>query len=48
MSTGQGAPGPYSRSMAPVHAEVTAWVAPEAEEGAGIQFMELERIFYCP
>jgi L-rhamnose mutarotase len=29
-------------------AEVTAWVAPEAEEGTGIQFMELERIFYCP
>jgi len=29
-------------------AEVTAWVAPEAEDGAGIQFMELERIFYCP
>lgn len=29
-------------------AEVTAWVTPEAEEGSGIQFMELERIFYCP
>ena len=29
-------------------AEVTAWVLPEAEEGSGIQFMELERIFYCP
>ena len=29
-------------------AEVTAWVAPEAVEGAGIQFMELERIFFCP
>ena len=29
-------------------AEVMAWVAPEAEDGAGIQFMELERIFYCP
>lgn len=29
-------------------AEVTAWVAPEAEDGAGIQFMELEPIFYCP
>jgi len=29
-------------------AEVTAWVRPEAVEGGGIQFMELERIFYCP
>lgn len=29
-------------------AEVTAWVAPEAEDGAGIQFMALEPIFYCP
>ena len=29
-------------------AEVTAWVAPEAEDGTGIQFMELEPIFYCP
>jgi len=29
-------------------AEVTAWVMPEAEEGTGIQFMELERIFFCP
>ena len=28
-------------------AEVTAWVAPEAEDGAGIQFLELEPIFYC-
>jgi L-rhamnose mutarotase len=29
-------------------AEVTVMVAPEAAEGAGIQFMRLERIFYCP
>jgi len=29
-------------------AEVTIWVAPEAVEGSGIQFMELERIFFCP
>jgi len=29
-------------------AEVTAWVLPEAEDGTGIQFMELEPIFYCP
>lgn len=29
-------------------AEVTAWVLPEAQEGSGIQFMELEQIFYCP
>lgn len=29
-------------------AEVTVWVAPEAQEGTGLQFMELERIFYCP
>lgn len=28
--------------------EVTVWVQPEAVDGAGIQFMELERIFYCP
>jgi L-rhamnose mutarotase len=28
--------------------EVTAWVMPEAVEGSGIQFMELESIFYCP
>jgi hypothetical protein len=28
--------------------KVTAWVLPEAEEGSGVQFMELERIFYCP
>jgi len=28
--------------------EVTVWVLPEAEEGKGIQFMELEPIFYCP
>lgn len=28
--------------------EVTAWVLPEAEEGSGVQFMELEQIFYCP
>jgi L-rhamnose mutarotase len=28
--------------------EVTVWVLPEAEEGSGIQFMELEPIFYCP
>jgi L-rhamnose mutarotase len=29
-------------------AEVTVWVEPEAAEGAGVQFMELERVFYCP
>jgi L-rhamnose mutarotase len=29
-------------------AEVTIWVLPEAVEGTGIQFMELEPIFYCP
>ena len=29
-------------------AEVTVWVAPEAADGAGVQFLELERIFYCP
>lgn len=28
--------------------EVTIWVLPEAVEGSGIQFMELESIFYCP
>ncbi len=28
-------------------AEVTAWVMPEADEGTGIQFLELEPIFYC-
>jgi L-rhamnose mutarotase len=28
--------------------EVTVWVLPEAEEGTGIQFLELEPIFYCP
>lgn len=27
--------------------EVGAWVLPEAEEGSGIQFMELDHIFYC-
>lgn len=29
-------------------AEVTTWVMPEAVEGSGIQFMEIESIFYCP
>lgn len=29
-------------------AEVTTWVLPEAAAGAGIQFMALEPIFYCP
>jgi L-rhamnose mutarotase len=29
-------------------AEVTVWVEPEAADGAGVQFMELERVFYCP
>ena len=29
-------------------AEVTVCVAPQAQEGTGLQFMELERIFYCP
>lgn len=28
--------------------EVTVWVLPEVEEGSGIQFMEMERIFYVP
>ena len=28
--------------------EVTAWVMPEAADGAGIQFMSLEPIFFCP
>lgn len=28
--------------------EVTVWVQPEAEDGTGIQFMELEPIFFCP
>jgi L-rhamnose mutarotase len=28
-------------------AKVTAWVLPEAAEGCGIQFLELEPIFYC-
>lgn len=28
--------------------EVTIWVLPEAEDGGGAQFLELERIFYCP
>jgi len=28
--------------------QVTIWVMPNATEGSGIQFMELERIFYCP
>lgn len=28
--------------------EVTIWVQPEASEGSGIQFLELESIFYCP
>ena len=27
--------------------EVGIWVSPEAEEGSGVQFMELETIFYC-
>lgn len=27
--------------------EVTVWVMPEAIEGNGIQFLELERIFFC-
>lgn len=29
-------------------AAVTIWVAPEAVDGSGIQFMSLEPIFYCP
>jgi len=29
-------------------AEVTIWVLPEAAEGCGVQFLELEPIFYCP
>lgn len=28
--------------------EVTVWVLPEAQEGTGVQFMELEPIFYSP
>ena len=28
--------------------EVTKWVLPEAQEGTGIQFLPLERIFFCP
>ncbi|MCP5094597.1 MAG: L-rhamnose mutarotase [Chloroflexi bacterium] len=28
--------------------KVLPWVAPEAEEGSGIQFMALEQIFFCP
>jgi L-rhamnose mutarotase len=28
--------------------KVMPWLLPEAEEGSGIQFMELESIFYCP
>ncbi len=28
--------------------EVTVWVLPEAVEGDGVQFLELERIFFCP
>ncbi len=27
--------------------EVGIWVLPEAEEGSGIQYMELEQVFYC-
>lgn len=29
-------------------AEVTVMVLPEAAEGSGVQFLELEPIFYCP
>lgn len=29
-------------------AEVTVWVLPEALKGSGVQFLELERVFYCP
>lgn len=28
--------------------EVNPWVMPEAVDGCGIQFMEIEPIFYCP
>ena len=28
--------------------KVLPWVLPEAVEGNGIQFMELEQIFFCP
>lgn len=28
--------------------EVTRFVLPEADDGAGVQFLQLERIFYCP
>ncbi len=27
---------------------VTVWVLPEAADGAGVQFMSLDPIFYCP
>jgi L-rhamnose mutarotase len=30
------------------NAAVTVWVEPEAADGTGVQFMELERVFYCP
>ena len=29
-------------------AEVNPWVKPEAIEGGGIQFMEIDQIFFCP
>jgi L-rhamnose mutarotase len=29
-------------------ADVTVWVEPEAADGAAVQFMTLERVFYCP
>jgi L-rhamnose mutarotase len=28
------------------NAEVTRWVEPEAADGAGVQFMQIERVFY--
>jgi L-rhamnose mutarotase len=30
------------------NAEVTAWVEPEAADGTSVQFLQLERVFYCP
>ncbi len=28
--------------------EVNPWVKPEATDGGGIQFMEIDQIFFCP
>ncbi len=29
-------------------AKVLPWLKPEASEGCGVQFLEIERIFYSP